>query len=233
MGKRVRILIIEDDLLIAEMLKEMLMDLNYSVESICKSYDEAITFLKMKSRIDLVFLDINLSSEKDGIDIAKMLNEEYNFPFIFLSSYSDPVTIKRAVKTYPEAYLVKPFSKSELFSAIELMKLKQGSFKDNAVIIKDGNKQLKLRAEEIVYVKSDKNYLEITTKSNRIVTRYSLDSFLSDLNDVFFLRTHRSFAININLITSIDHQSVWIDEKMIPLSRKYKKDVYLAFEKLK
>ncbi len=233
MGKRVRILIIEDDLLIAEMLKEMLMDLNYSVESICKSYSEAIAFLKMKSRIDLVFLDINLSSEKDGIDIAKMLNEEYNLPFIFLSSYSDPVTIKRAVKTYPEAYLVKPFSKSELFSAIELMKLKKTSFKENFVIIKDGNKQVKLNAEEIVYVKSDKNYLEITTKTNRIVTRYSLETFLLELNDKFFMRTHRSFALNLNAITSLEHQSVWINDVELPLSRKYKEDVFLAFAKLK
>ena len=231
MAKRYNILIVEDDLLIAEMLKEMLIELGYSIVSICKSFHETMDVLNESDKIDLVFLDVNLTYGKSGIEIAKVLKEEYYLPFVYLTSYSDPVTIKNAVSTFPEAYLVKPFTKSELFSTIELSRMKGATNKENSIIVKDGNKRVKLMAKEILYIKSDKNYLEIATIEKRIVTRHSLESFIEELDDDFFTRIHRSFAVNLSAITSVNNQSVIIDDVSLPLSRKYKDSVHLAFTK--
>lgn len=231
MAKRYNILIVEDDLLIAEMLKEMLLELGYSVVSICKSFDETIDLLKVADKIDLVFLDVNLTFGKNGIELAKVLNQDYFLPFVYLTSYSDPLTIKDAVSTFPEAYLVKPFTKSEIFSTIELSRIKNTSQKENSIIIKDGNKRVKLMANEILYVKSDKNYLEISMTENRIVTRHSLEAFIEELDDDFVIRIHRSFAVNISAMKSINNQNVILQDITLPLSRKYKDIVHQAFAK--
>ena len=79
------ILIVEDELLIAEMLKEMLLDLNYNVVAIAKTYDLALFFLEKHKEINFAFLDINLSESKNGFDVAKQINEVYQMPFVFFN----------------------------------------------------------------------------------------------------------------------------------------------------
>ncbi len=225
-------MIIEDDLLIAEMLKEMLLELNYSVVSICKNYREAIAAFDSFSKIDLIFLDINISSEKTGIDIGKLLNEKYKLPFIYLTSYSDPITIKNAIETMPQSYLLKPFSKSDLFSAIELIKVKSNKPAVNSIVIKDGGNKVKIEANNILFIKSDKNYLEIEMTHKRIVTRCSLEAILAELDDQYIIRAHRSYAVNINKIDLLNQLEIEISGTKIPLSRKYKELIHREFAKL-
>ncbi|MBL1279881.1 MAG: response regulator transcription factor [Fluviicola sp.] len=231
MGKRYKILIIEDDLLIAEMLKEMLLELNYSVVGICKNYQEAIAGLQNIKKIDLVFIDINISSKKTGIDIGYLLKDEYHLPFIYLTSYSDPITIKEAVNSLPQSYLLKPFSKSDLFSAVELVKVNNKRSMINSIVVKDGGNNVKIMANDILYIKSDKNYLEIVTKEKRVVTRCSLESIIEELNDQTIARVHRSYAVNVNSIQTLSQLELIVNDTMIPLSRKYKDEIYAAFKK--
>jgi two-component SAPR family response regulator len=103
MTSKFNILIVEDDLLIAEMLKEMLLDLSYNVVKITKNYTQAVNELSVNNSIDLVFLDINLSDSKTGVDIAHQINNNSKVPFIYLTSYSDPKSIIEASATLPEA----------------------------------------------------------------------------------------------------------------------------------
>ena len=109
------ILIVEDELLIAEMLKEMLLELDCNVIYVAKNYDQALEVLKNPNTINLAILDINLSETKSGFDVAKLINQEYKLPFIFLTSYSDKNTVKEAISLKPESYLIKPFTKTDLF----------------------------------------------------------------------------------------------------------------------
>ena len=77
---------------------------------------------------DILLLDINLNDKKDGIDLAEKVNERFRIPFIFLTAYGDKATIDRAKKMRPNAYLIKPYNKDELFAAVELaMELASGS----------------------------------------------------------------------------------------------------------
>ncbi|MFM9910285.1 MAG: LuxR C-terminal-related transcriptional regulator, partial [Chitinophagaceae bacterium] len=69
---------------------------------------------------DAAILDINLESEKDGIEIAQWINEKYQLPFLFLTSYSDKDTLKRAKLVNPSGYLVKPFNEKTLLASIEI-----------------------------------------------------------------------------------------------------------------
>ena len=117
MAQEIKIGIVEDELLIAEKIKMILVDIGYEVCEPVSSYNEAVEMFKIK-KPDIVLLDINLGGEKDGIDIAAEINKHYHLPFIFLTANSDGATIERAKEVKPFAYLVKPFTKDELFAKL-------------------------------------------------------------------------------------------------------------------
>jgi len=113
----VRILIVEDELIIAEDMSNMLSNMGYTIVGIAMDFEEAITLLN-EDKPDLILLDVNLGGKKDGINLAEEINLTYNIPFIFTTSYSDTATLERAKKTNPVNYLVKPFKSEQLFTAI-------------------------------------------------------------------------------------------------------------------
>jgi two-component system, LytTR family, response regulator LytT len=227
---KLNILIVEDELLIAEMLKEMLLELSYNVVAIAKNFESSLTLLKKHSEINFAILDINLSETKTGLDIAKTIREEYNIPFVFLTSYSNKDVIKEAVTLKPEAYLIKPFTKTDLFVTLELItnKLPQTN---KSIIIKDGHLNVKLFHKDILWLKSENIYLEIYTTDAKYVVRTSLDRFLEDLDNIQFIRIHRSYAINLNQIKAINGQYVLIGTEKIPMSRNLRDELMEKFNR--
>lgn len=115
----IKVLIVEDEPLIAKNIGMYLNNNDFEVSAIAYDSDEAFHQLK-KQPPDFAILDINLESEKDGIDIAEYINR-YNFiPFVYLTSYSDKETIDRAKKTNPAGFIVKPFNDKTLYATIEI-----------------------------------------------------------------------------------------------------------------
>ena len=100
------ILIVEDEPILYERLRRFLVKENFNVLQYTKSYNEAITSLKLKTP-DLVLLDINLQGEKDGIDLGEELYKTYKIPFIYVTDFADDVTFKRALRTNPNIFEVK------------------------------------------------------------------------------------------------------------------------------
>lgn len=225
------ILIVEDELIIAEMTKEMLLDLKYSVVGIAKNHNEAQTYLSKAEGIDMVILDINLEDEKNGIDIGKDINERNLMPFIYLTSYSDPKTIKKAISTTPAAYLLKPFTKSDLYTTIEVIKARNYQ-KSHLIVVKEGNINVRIESKDVLCIKSDNNYLELITSRKKYIVRNSLENFLEELSGSNFIRIHRSYAANILKIDAINGQYVIIGNEKFPISRKYKNEVLTHFSTL-
>jgi DNA-binding NarL/FixJ family response regulator len=138
-----KILIVEDELIIAEDVRGMLSRMGYEVVGNAMDYSEAIALLE-NTTPDLVLLDVNLNGKKDGIDLAQTINEAYKIPFIYTTSYSDTPTLQRAKNTNPANYLVKPFKQEQLFTAIEMalyrlseIPKKETAPTEKAMIIKD------------------------------------------------------------------------------------------------
>ncbi|HNR15157.1 MAG TPA: response regulator transcription factor [Chitinophagaceae bacterium] len=115
----VRVLIVEDEPLIAEDIATALINNDFTVSAIVYSKDDALAELK-NNPPDLVVLDINLNGGEEGIEIAKVINEKYFLPFVYLTSYSDKLTLIHAKNTEPAGYIVKPFSDAGLFAAMEI-----------------------------------------------------------------------------------------------------------------
>ena len=232
--RKVKILVVEDEIIIADNICDALEDLGYEVLEPAINYTEAITIIK-EDKPDIAILDIQLSGKKTGIDIAKKIRESYKFPFIFLTSNSDEFTLNQAKEVMPPAYLVKPFSKDELYTSIEIalhnFSKKVGDVSANNLIIKDSlfvkekGFYVKLLFDDILYLKSSHVYIEIILKSQqKMVIRTSLNDILEKLNDSF-IRVHRGFIINTAYLSQISQTSVKVLHEDIPIGKKYKEDI--------
>jgi two-component system response regulator LytT len=228
MTNSLNILIIEDELLIAEMLKEMLLELEHRVVAVAKNYDSALELIENHKEINFAILDINLSETKTGIDIAKKINQEYKIPFVFLTSYSDKQTIKEAIAVKPESYLIKPFSKIDLYVTLEIINTRK-KVDERILIIKDGHLTVKIKHQDILWIKSDNIYLEVKTEEKTFLVRNSLDKFTEELNDSNFIRIHRSYSVNMDHIKAVNGQYIVIKDEKIPLSRNYRDELMERF----
>ena len=115
----IRILIVEDEPIIAEDISSALEKNEYKVSAIVYDKEEALSEL-LKNTPDLALLDINLDGKQDGIEIAEIIARDHHIPFVFLTSYSDKGTLEKAKHTEPSGYIVKPFSEAGLYSTIEI-----------------------------------------------------------------------------------------------------------------
>jgi len=116
---RARILIVEDELIIAQNLKIRLEKLGYDVTDITIDAEETRTSLTREVP-DLVLMDIALYGGNDGVVLAKWIDRNYKIPVIYVTSHTDNSTFERASKSMPYGYLIKPFNPKELYNAIEL-----------------------------------------------------------------------------------------------------------------
>ena len=116
---KIKILIVEDEPVIAENISLYLDNNDFEVSGIAYDSEDAMQQLR-ENTPDAVLLDINLESDTDGIDIARYIQEHYQLPFIFLTSYSDRITLERAKQVKPSGYIVKPFNERTLLASLEI-----------------------------------------------------------------------------------------------------------------
>jgi DNA-binding response OmpR family regulator len=114
-----RVLIVEDETLIAEELRERLSLLGFSVIAAVDSAEEGIV-IATRERPDLVLMDIRLKGEKDGVQAAKEIRQQVDVPIVYLTAYSDRLTVDRAKGTEHDGFILKPFLRRELQSTIEI-----------------------------------------------------------------------------------------------------------------
>lgn len=114
-----KILLVEDEAIIAMDLEQRLSFLGYEVTGCATRGDQALKMAESNPP-DLALMDIHLQGEKDGIETAAAMRSRYSVPVVFLTAYSDDDTLRRAVAERPMAYLVKPFADREVHAAIEL-----------------------------------------------------------------------------------------------------------------
>jgi two-component system cell cycle sensor histidine kinase/response regulator CckA len=116
---RAKLMIVEDDRIVAMDLRGILQSLGYSVCAVASRGEEAID-KAIQTRPDLVLMDIRLQGDMDGIEAAEQLRAHLDTPVVFLTAYADETTLARAKLTSPLAYVLKPFNDRELHSAIEV-----------------------------------------------------------------------------------------------------------------
>ncbi|WP_024953474.1 response regulator [Sulfurospirillum arcachonense] len=125
---KAKILVVEDESIVALDIKNALINLNFQVTDMVTNYDDAMQSIK-KNRPDILLTDIHLENSKDGIELAKDMQKIETIPVIYLTAFADDDTIQRAIETNPVNYLHKPFKRKELKSALllSIYKINQSS----------------------------------------------------------------------------------------------------------
>lgn len=248
----VKILVAENELLIAEIIAETVMNAGYEVSAkITRGEDlqEAVS----QTSPDLLIMDIRLDGRLDGISAVSDVKTQQDIPVIYVTDIDDQQTMKRAEETSPSAYLVKPFNERQLLASIFMalhnfstgakatpgetaLPAEAGSFviRDAVFIrVKDGNLQ-KIRPAEIGYMEASSNYtyLYMTGNSRHLITN-SMNRVLEQLTDPAFVRVHRSYAVNMNKVDAIKGNMLVVDKKEIPVGETYRADVMNRFSYLK
>lgn len=235
---KLKIGIVEDELIIGENIVSTLHKIGYNTTDVASTYNEALEMIEVEQP-DVVLLDIQIKGSKDGIEVAQTINEQYKIPFIFLTANADAATIERAKKTNPPAFLVKPFTKDDLFTAIEICfnnfsksKLSENTSENqntnveylvnDAIFIRDGNYFHKIKFSDIIYLESEHVYVAIITNTKKILVRSSLQQYLTHFNPQKFIQIHRSYAINVDYIETINNENLTVNKVELPLGKTFK-----------
>ncbi len=228
-----RIVIGEDEILIAEHLKDIVNSFKHEVVGVAHRKNKILDIIA-KTKPDMVLLDIRMESKFTGIEIGKILLHRYGIPFIYITAHSDKEIIEKALPTKPSGYIIKPFKPMDVYTAIQIASDKfRRTIKDNYILVKDSGKKIKLYYYNILFFKSDNNYVDIHTKTKTYVLRSSLEKIAKQLTDDGFIKVHRSYIVNSNYMTALNTRYISISSHRIPISRANYKQVKKLFHKSK
>jgi len=230
-----RILIVEDDLIIASDIEMILNESGYEVIGIATNYPDALSVIASKQP-DLILLDINLEGDADGVILAEDINRKFQIPFIYLTSNTDPLTINRVKRTNPAGFIVKPFNEKDILTNIEIVSFNRKKQVEKPIVedffIKENGSLIKLKTTSIMFAKADENYTKIFTDENDYLISTTLKKLVEILNTTPFIRIHRSYIVNTNYIDRIQNGYVFIGKHHLPIGRRYHDDFFNRINKL-
>ena len=223
---RIKCLIVDDEPTAREIIKTYLEKLpDFELVASCKNALEAMEQVN-KTTIDLIFLDINMP-EVSGMSFAKTLTK--NTRIIFTTAYREYAIDGFDLQAVD--YLLKPISMERFLQAIQKYRsdtsssLTRPENENEYIIVRSDRKMLKVDFKNMLYIESLSDYIKIHTSKKTIVSRETISNLESRLPSVKFLRTHRSFIVNVDHIESFTNEYIEIGNKAIPISRSYRQEV--------
>ncbi len=248
----VRILIVEDEIIVSESLSNYLSTEGYIVSGNVTSGEKALELIK-QDEPDIIIMDIDLEGELDGVETTKLINKDFQIPVIYLTSYYDQLTLKRAKSTTPSSYLTKPFNNRDVKIAIEMaicnfttkqkpkpnpeitVQEKLYSLDDRIFVKNLKNHFNKVQLEDVLWIEADGAYTLIQTLTKEHTIAVNLKAIADKINHPHLMRVHRSFIVNINHIGSFcGKESLLLDccncdesaPKEIPIGAAYKNELF-------
>ncbi len=242
-----KILIVEDEFIIADHIKQLLEKKAIGYAKITDTYEESVDWIKNELP-DLVMLDIRLFEDEDaGIRIAHFLQDHYSIPFVFLSGYSDETTLQNAKLYKPATFITKPVIEKQLVAAIEMALPDENQIKTRSVFLKGRffentsyEKLTRTSFSEFDFINVEIKFEDLTivqsfnhVKRNTILLKFkqpgtffivslTIEKFL-DILPPFFKQVHQSFIINTRYLTARKKDNYLIvAHEMIPIGAAFK-----------
>jgi DNA-binding LytR/AlgR family response regulator len=228
----VKVLIVEDEMIIGANISLQLSKLGYEVNGIVPRGEEALLHIK-QNQPDIVLLDIQLKGKLDGIETAQIMQKDFNIPIIYLTANADDDHFNRAKATNPHAFISKPFKKLDLQHAIELttdrmMNTNHGVNKSHcsspfiqsdSIFVRRNERMVKILIKDIYYFEADRNYCRIYSKTRKCLLVMTLKDINEKLPPEHFLRIHRSYIVNLSHVDEVAGSHVVVSRRAIPLSK--------------
>lgn len=224
--------IVEDELIIAANLESALKKMGYEPLEPASNYNEALELLE-SGEPELYLIDINLDNKKSGIDFAEQVRQRSDCPIIFVTAYADPKTLESTVKASPDAYLLKPVSKEQLFATLKIAINKYheriASNSEDApksITIKDGYRYSHVSLSSIMYVESDRNYVTYYLSSGKkTMERATLKEIDERLYQFGFIKINRSYILNTKQISEVSSNEVLIQGKKFKVNKSIREKI--------
>jgi len=236
MGK-IKILVVEDELLTATDIEEKLTCIGYEVVGIAQTSEDAVRLVKSKSP-DLIILDIQIAGEKDGIETARLILEDWHGPIIFLTAFSHKEVVEKAKNLFPAAYLLKPFNIAQFAIHLEMaisnflnqraaITSKTQRALPNSIFISVNQVYQKIEKSDILFIEAAGSYITIQAKDQKFMVSTNLKNLEKQLDDPQFTRVHRKYVVNLNHIERFDSSSVYLNNliEQIPIGEMYRQNI--------
>jgi len=239
MKKPIKILIVEDEIILAYGMKEVLENMGYAVVGIAIKESKAVALFKEK-RPDVVLMDVLLKKgSKNGIETAKNILKIQKVPIIFITgSAEDEELMEQAQLVEPDAILNKPFSKVNVKNAISLaltkfetqvLEQEKPQKKEELYIwLEEGKgRNVKIYYKDILWIQSQRNDLTIYVKnSKKCYKNQSLKKFKEENLYEDFVQCQKSYIINVKHVDEFSNSDLSINEARIPIGQTYRKEVH-------
>jgi len=238
-----KVLIIEDDPLIAADLQDKLESLDYTVIGHTDDRQEVLNLVATR-KPEVLIADIVLEGRNyDGIDLVREIYDFYKAPVIYLTANSESATVKKASGSHPAAFLLKPFRISEISINIDLAIKnfrnnysfeKANSLANDSIFIPESFTYQRIYKKDILYVEADGSYTQLVTKERKHQLTLNLKHFNKQLDDSNFIRVSRKHLINTDHIHRINGNTLYLqDNTALTISKSKRQDLLERFPILK
>lgn len=245
-----KILIVEDEIIIAADISMMLNKLGYDVTGIIPRGEDALKSIEA-TRPDLVLMDVALKGKMNGIETALSIRETHQIPLIFLTANADDDTYNQAKAAQPYAFMSKPFRQADLSRTVELVLQKVAEEKSQTapaapmelaqkeetiladrIFLRYKDRMVKIMLEEILFAEADRSYCKIHTANTEYLMTLPLGTFEEKLHSGDFMRIHRSHIINVTKIDAVldNYNYVSIGKHTLPVSRGFQETLALRLK---
>ena len=241
----IKIVIVEDEFVIAEDIRVTLEDNGYRVLASFDRGEMALPFI-IKENPDVVLIDIRLGGVMDGVELVKQLRAEVSLPVVYLTANSDTATYERARNTHPNAFLIKPFASVNLLASIDLALFnfsedtiaekidnhlsfqlpEQELLIRQSLFVRVNGRYKKIQSDEILFIEASGSYVHIQTLAERYTLSQNLAHFQRKTPLANLIRIHRSYIVNVNKVDSFDESSVFIQNHKLPISDNHKEEFH-------
>lgn len=241
--EKIRVIIIEDEFVIAEDIQLHLQEAGHLVLDVFDCAEKALPYI-LENSPDILLVDIHLQGLHNGIWLVREVLKSVSIPVVYITANSDVTTYEEARSTNPHAFLVKPFSFTNLLAAVDLAfyrfstesvpeRIDRAVVKEEEVqpfalhgclFIRTNGKYKKVCCDDMLFIEAAGSYVHIQTKLDRYTLSHNLSNFQRKTTLPNLARIHRSYIVNMNHIDSFEESYVYIKDHKLPISENFKEE---------
>jgi DNA-binding LytR/AlgR family response regulator len=232
---KISILLVEDATHVEIAIKDRLLDMGFEVVDVLSSPSQVEGFVE-NTKVDIILSDIFSKESYTGLNMAKDIKQQFGISTVILNG-EDNLKLNFSHNLFAHSLLSKPVKDNDLIYAIyssqniedDEIELSTKAKKSKSYIFVRADYRLnKIRVNDIYYLEAKKDYVTINTTDNVYTVHATMKDMIKVLPEDLFIRTHRSYIVNIDKIFSIKYPEILIEHKMktIPIGGLYRKDLF-------
>jgi DNA-binding LytR/AlgR family response regulator len=231
----IKIMAVENDANYAQSLSSIIGELGYELVGVAENAFAALKLVE-ETLPDLILMDPAINDAINGVELATRINANRRIPIVFVAAFKDQQTFQTARSPFPTAFIIKPYDRISLQSAIEVAiflhpvpnaTVIQPEAMGDTFYIKDNQRVVKIRLRDVVMVEADDYPCVIVTNYGQHTINMRLNDLLRRMPHEDFIQVHNSFAVRKSSIKAVNFadQTLRVAEREIPIGKGYREQV--------